>query len=36
MISLLIRSLRFYWRSHIGVVAGVALASAVLTGALLT
>ena len=28
------RSLRFYWRTHLGVVAGVALAGAILTGAL--
>ena len=32
--TLIGRSLRFYWRTHLGTVAGVALAAAILTGAL--
>ena len=32
--TLVRRSLRFYWRTHLGVVAGAAVASAVLVGAL--
>ena len=32
--TLISRSLRFYWRTHLGVVAGAAVASAVLVGAL--
>ena len=35
MFNLAIRSLRYYWRTHLGVLAGTLLASAVLTGALL-
>ncbi len=35
MYSLILSSLRFYWRTHLGVLAGAMLASAVLTGALL-
>lgn len=35
MINLVLRSLGFYWRTHVGVLAGALLASAVLTGALL-
>jgi len=35
VIGLVLRSLRFYWRSNAGVLAGTVLASAVLTGALL-
>ena len=35
MFNLALRSLRFYWRTHLGVMAGTLLASAVLTGALL-
>lgn len=35
MLGLILRSLGYYWRTHLGVLAGVALASAVLTGALL-
>jgi ABC-type lipoprotein release transport system permease subunit len=35
MIRLLLTSLRFYWRSHVGVLLGAALATAVLTGSLL-
>ena len=35
MLGLILRSLRYYWRTHLGVLAGVVLASAVLTGALL-
>ena len=35
MLSQVLRSLRFYWRTHLGVMAGTLLASAVLTGALL-
>lgn len=35
MLHLVLNSLRFYWRSHIGVLLGVTLATAVLTGALL-
>ena len=31
---LLLRSLRFHWRSHVGVVLGVAVAAAALVGAL--
>ena len=31
---LILRSLRFYWRTHLGVLAGVAVAGAVLTGSL--
>ena len=33
--TLVLRSLRYYWRTHSGIVAGVAVATAVLTGALL-
>ncbi len=33
-ITFIARSLRFYWRTHLGVLAGVALACAILTGAL--
>ena len=32
--SLMLRSLRFYWRTNVGVVLGVAVAGAILTGAL--
>ena len=35
MFGLIFNSLRFYWRTHLGVLAGALLASAVLTGALL-
>lgn len=35
MYRLVLRSLRFYWRTHLGVCTGALLASAVLTGALL-
>ena len=35
MFSIIIQSRRFYWRTHLGVLAGTLLASAVLTGALL-
>uniref|UniRef100_UPI003565B319 ABC transporter permease n=1 Tax=Pontiella sp. TaxID=2837462 RepID=UPI003565B319 len=35
MIRLLLTSLRFYWRNHVGVLLGAALAAAVLTGSLL-
>ncbi|MFP6583346.1 MAG: FtsX-like permease family protein [Candidatus Hydrogenedentota bacterium] len=35
MLPLISRSLRYYWRTHLGVLAGTMLASAVLTGALL-
>jgi ABC-type antimicrobial peptide transport system permease subunit len=35
MLSLIFKSLRFYWRTHLGVLAGALLASAVLTGGLL-
>jgi len=35
MSSLISKSLRHYWRTHLGVLAGVALAAAVLTGSLL-
>jgi ABC-type lipoprotein release transport system permease subunit len=35
MFPLVLRSLRFYWRAHLGVLTGALLASAVLTGALL-
>src|SRR6187399_64939 len=34
-LSLISRSLRFYWRTHLGVVLGTALAALVLTGALM-
>ena len=33
-VTLILRSLRFYWRTHLSVLAGVALTSAILTGAL--
>ncbi|MCX7888025.1 MAG: ABC transporter permease, partial [Verrucomicrobiae bacterium] len=33
-VTLVARSLRFYWRTHLGVVAGVTLACGILTGAL--
>src|SRR5947209_6900389 len=33
--ALLLRNLRFHWRGHLAVLLGVALGSAVLTGALL-
>ena len=33
-VTLILRSLRFYWRTHLTVLAGVALTSAILTGAL--
>ena len=33
-VILIVRSLRFYWRTHLSVLAGVALTSAILTGAL--
>ncbi|MHC4984293.1 MAG: hypothetical protein ACYTF6_14150, partial [Planctomycetota bacterium] len=33
--TLILRSLRFYWRTHLGVAAGAAVATAVLLGALL-
>src|SRR5213595_3122295 len=35
MISLVVRSIRYYWRTNIAVIAGVATAVAVLAGALL-
>ena len=35
MFGLALRGIRFYWRTHLGVLAGAVLASAVLTGALL-
>ena len=35
MYSLIVSSLRYYWRTHLGVLAGAMLTSAVLTGALL-
>ena len=35
MLNIILQSLRFYWRTHLGVLAGTLLASAVLTGALL-
>ncbi|VGO17533.1 hypothetical protein PDESU_06130 [Pontiella desulfatans] len=35
MLRFVLRSLRFYWRSHVGVLLGAALAAAVLTGSLL-
>jgi ABC-type lipoprotein release transport system permease subunit len=35
MLSLIASSLRYYWRTHLGVLAGALLASAVLTGGLL-
>lgn len=35
MIRFVIHSIRFYWRSHLGVLLGAGLASAVLTGSLL-
>ena len=34
MITFILRSLRFYWRTHLGVLAGVAVTGAVLTGSL--
>ena len=34
MTTLILRSLRFYWRTHLSVLAGVAVAGAVLTGSL--
>ncbi|MFA6174812.1 MAG: hypothetical protein WC701_14210, partial [Kiritimatiellales bacterium] len=35
MTKLLLKSLRFYWRTHLGVLLGIVLAAAVLTGSLL-
>ena len=35
-LTLILRGARFYWRTHLGVVLGAALATMVLTGALLT
>jgi len=34
MTTFILRSLRFYWRTHLGVLAGVVVAGAILTGAL--
>lgn len=34
LVILILRSLRFYWRTHLGVLAGVAVTCAILTGAL--
>ncbi len=34
LVTLVRRSLRFYWRTHLGVLAGTCVASAILTGAL--
>ena len=33
--QLIFRSLRFYWRTHLGVFLGALIASAILTGSLL-
>ncbi|KAB2646476.1 MAG: hypothetical protein DVB27_07115, partial [Verrucomicrobia bacterium] len=35
-LTLILRGARFYWRTHLGVVLGAALATMVLTGSLLT
>ena len=32
--TFILRSLRFYWRTHLGVLAGVAVTAAILTGSL--
>ena len=34
LFTLILRSLRFYWRTHLGVLAGVTVTGAILTGSL--